>query len=287
MTAKSLLKSLVPQSAWKEAARRRRELQRAISLRRVHYQGTEIDAHVGLCDGYEGKRILEVGACPSGRTVARFKKIHGAREVVGVNIALQAAEVLSIDCRLEPIDARNTPYPDNYFDLVYSTSAFEHIHRLDLLLAEMHRVLRPGGRLFSHFGPIWSGSYGHHLWLKHKGIIHNYWNTKLPPYCHLLMTPETLTHHCLKLYDEELTKMLVEYVFSSKEQNQYFFEDYVGFVENSNFRPIYFKGYDHPELASRYTAKPFADTINLLLKKYSPKKQFLYDGIELLLEKIA
>ena len=153
------------------------------------------------------------------------------------------------------------------------------------MLREMHRVLRPGGKLFSHFGPIWSGSYGHHLWLAHKGKLYNYWNSQLPPYCHLIMSPEDLTRYCRESYDEELSSKIVTYVFSSEEQNQYFFEDYESFVEKSDFRVVYFKGYDHPELASRYIAESFRVTMNLLLNKYSPGRQLMYDGIELLLEK--
>jgi len=285
MTASRILRSVLPESTWNELSQHRRRIQREVSKRTLHNRGTEVDSHESICDGYKDKRILEVGACPTGRTVARFKKVHHAREVIGVNIAVHESEELYTDCRLEPVDARSTPYPNDYFDLIYSTSAFEHIHHLDLMLTEMFRVLRPGGKLFSHFGPIWSGSYGHHLWLTHESRLYNYWNTPLPPYCHLIMSPEDLASHCREKYPDALSRKIVDYVFTSDEQNKYFFEDYERFVETSNFRVLYFKGYDHPELASRYAAKPFSDTIDLLLKKYSPRRQFMYDGIELLLEK--
>ena len=148
MIASRFLRSVVPQRTWNELTRHRRKIKREISKKKLHHQAAEIDPHINICDGYKDKRILEVGACPTGRTVARFKRTHGAKEVIGVNIALHEREEIDSNCQLEPVDARSTPYPDDYFDLIYSTSAFEHIHRLDQMLREMHRppVLRRRGR---------------------------------------------------------------------------------------------------------------------------------------------
>lgn len=39
------------------------------------------------------------------------------------------------------------PLPDNAFDLVLCTETIEHIRDIQLLLSEVRRVLRPGGRL--------------------------------------------------------------------------------------------------------------------------------------------
>ena len=36
-------------------------------------------------------------------------------------------------------------FPDNSFDLVYSSNVLEHVKRIDLCLGEIHRVLRPSG----------------------------------------------------------------------------------------------------------------------------------------------
>ena len=39
------------------------------------------------------------------------------------------------------------PFPDDYFDLVFTKSVIEHIHNPSLFLKEMYRVLKPGGRI--------------------------------------------------------------------------------------------------------------------------------------------
>lgn len=42
-------------------------------------------------------------------------------------------------------DGVHIPYPDNSFDIIYSSNVLEHVERLDALTEEMKRVLRPGG----------------------------------------------------------------------------------------------------------------------------------------------
>lgn len=37
------------------------------------------------------------------------------------------------------------PYPDNYFDVVFSSQVIEHIHNTRLFVEEAYRVLKPGG----------------------------------------------------------------------------------------------------------------------------------------------
>lgn len=47
-------------------------------------------------------------------------------------------------------DVRQLPYPNDYFDLVLSNSTLDHFPKvadIEQSLAEIHRVLRPGGRL--------------------------------------------------------------------------------------------------------------------------------------------
>lgn len=61
------------------------------------------------------------------------------------------------------------PFPDNYFDLVLSHEVLEHVQNDRMTLAEIVRVLKPGGRLtlfcpnrgypFETHGIYWRGKY--------------------------------------------------------------------------------------------------------------------------------
>lgn len=54
-----------------------------------------------------------------------------------------AGEALSV----VQADAENLPFPDRYFDVVTIAFGLRNVTRKDKALAEMYRVLRPGGRL--------------------------------------------------------------------------------------------------------------------------------------------
>ena len=49
-------------------------------------------------------------------------------------------------------DAESLPWPAASFDIVVADSVIEHLERPDLALAEIHRVLRPGG-VFAAWSP--------------------------------------------------------------------------------------------------------------------------------------
>lgn len=65
-------------------------------------------------------------------------------------------------------DGRSIPARDDTFDVVFSSNVLEHVAEIDGLLAEMRRVLKPGGRAI-HILPttacrLWSIP-AHYLWL--------------------------------------------------------------------------------------------------------------------------
>ncbi len=49
----------------------------------------------------------------------------------------------------EQIDAQQIPYPDAHFDAIIANHMLYHVPDLHKALAEMHRVLKPGGHLFA------------------------------------------------------------------------------------------------------------------------------------------
>ncbi len=92
-----------------------------------------------------GKRVLDLG-CRSGALTRHFLE---GNEVVGLDVdrsALAKAEALGI----EPVQANvedPLPFEDGSFDAVVAGELLEHLQFPDALVAEIRRVLRPGGVL--------------------------------------------------------------------------------------------------------------------------------------------
>lgn len=92
-----------------------------------------------------GKRVLDLG-CRSGALTRHF--LDG-NDVVGLDVdaaALAKAEALGIT----PVKANveePLPFEDASFDAVVAGELFEHLQFPDALVAEICRVLRPGGAL--------------------------------------------------------------------------------------------------------------------------------------------
>ncbi len=53
-------------------------------------------------------------------------------------------------------------YPAERFDIIVSKDSFEHIIDLQGMLAAMRRHLRPGGRVYAGFGPLYHSPFGDH-----------------------------------------------------------------------------------------------------------------------------
>jgi SAM-dependent methyltransferase len=243
----------------------------------------EIEAAVG---GLAGKRVVEVGADHVGSLISAIEMFGGASEVIGLNPAFPSRRV-GPRSFMTQVDARACGLDSASVDVVVSSSAFEHVHRLDEVLCEMDRILRPGGLLYSHFGPLWSTSYGHHLWFVHGGREITYHNTLLPPWCHLLHSREEIRAMCEGVVDDVLRDKIVDYVCDSPEQNRLFFDDYQRIVDESPLEVIFLKGYDHYELTPKYPDSRNPVMLEQLATRFPDRHGFLYDGITLMLRKPA
>jgi ubiquinone/menaquinone biosynthesis C-methylase UbiE len=97
-------------------------------------------------------RVLDVG-CGTGRLAARLGELSSVRSIVGLDFSAgmleQArARLASADATaLVRGDATRLPFADAAFDAAVSTEAFHWFPDQDAALAEIRRVLRPGGRL--------------------------------------------------------------------------------------------------------------------------------------------
>jgi ubiquinone/menaquinone biosynthesis C-methylase UbiE len=72
--------------------------------------------------------------------------------VVGVDISEPMIRFGRLRCadkpwvRFEMGEATQLPFPDGVFDAAISVQVYEYVREVDAALAEMFRVLRPGGR---------------------------------------------------------------------------------------------------------------------------------------------
>ena len=92
----------------------------------------------------DAERALDLG-CGDGRLTAELR----AREVIAADasrVALERARGRGIETVLVQPD-EPLPFGDNSFDLALCAETLEHVRDVQLLLSELRRVLRPGGRL--------------------------------------------------------------------------------------------------------------------------------------------
>jgi SAM-dependent methyltransferase len=93
------------------------------------------------------RSVLDVG-CGEGQ-VARLAAAGGAVHVVGIDPTWNQV-VVARQRGGGPVyaraDADSVPFPDGAFDAVVACLVFEHIRAVDAAIAEVARVLRPGGR---------------------------------------------------------------------------------------------------------------------------------------------
>lgn len=92
-------------------------------------------------------RILDLG-CGDGRY---FRLIWpNAAEVIGVDMNPEVAELGRLSGVYRHVyvaPADTVPEPDASFDHVFANCSLEHMDRLDAVLAEIYRCLKPGGSL--------------------------------------------------------------------------------------------------------------------------------------------
>ena len=102
-----------------------------------------------------GERVLDVGVGPGFLSAEMAAEVGPDGKVCGVDpsdsmLAIartRAARPGSAPVELEPGDANHLPYPDSSFDVATSTQVLEYVEDIPGALAELRRVLRPGGRV--------------------------------------------------------------------------------------------------------------------------------------------
>jgi ubiquinone/menaquinone biosynthesis C-methylase UbiE len=111
------------------------------------------EPHIKEMAGFDrvmGKRVLEIG-CGLGTDGAQFAA--AGAEYVGMDLSAASICLARRNLQLRKLpanwlvsDAESLPFPDGTFDCVYSCGVLHHTPALPRAIAEIHRVLRVGGR---------------------------------------------------------------------------------------------------------------------------------------------
>jgi SAM-dependent methyltransferase len=125
-------------------------------LGRLHQEITDRSAALALAENPTPQRVLDVG-CGTGYLLRLLaSRCPGAVELAGIDPSPAMVEVArnargggNADGRVHFSVgyAERLPYPDASFDLVVSTTSFDHWSAQQAGLAECARITNPGGRL--------------------------------------------------------------------------------------------------------------------------------------------
>jgi ubiquinone/menaquinone biosynthesis C-methylase UbiE len=129
---------------------------------------------------HHGKRMLEVGV---GAGTDHLQWARAGCDCHGVDLTQVAIdttrarlELYGLGSNLQRLDAETLPFPDDAFDLVYSWGVIHHSEQPGSIVAEIRRVLKPGG-LF--IGMIYGrrSVLAFKLWVRHALLTGRPWRS--------------------------------------------------------------------------------------------------------------
>lgn len=93
-----------------------------------------------------GKRVLDAG-CGKGRFARVLLERHPGAEIWGLDISEEMLQYVPEGIHTRAGSMTELPFPDSWFDAAYATESLEHAVEIDVAVAEICRVVRPGGRI--------------------------------------------------------------------------------------------------------------------------------------------
>ncbi len=148
----------------------------SMSVLADHYAGR----YLAVPGRPEAPRVLDLG-CGAGGSIDLFRSLEPRVRWTGVDIEYspEVAERTRDDADFVTFDGEHLPFAADSFDLVFCKQVLEHVDRPRPLLAEVARVLRPGGWLAGstshleafHSRSVWNYTpYGLMLLLEEAGL---------------------------------------------------------------------------------------------------------------------
>ena len=93
-----------------------------------------------------GKRVLDAG-CGKGRFARVLRERHPGAEIWGLDLAEAMLRFAPPDIRACAGSLTELPFRDGAFDAAYATESLEHAVDIERAVAELCRVVAPGGRI--------------------------------------------------------------------------------------------------------------------------------------------
>ena len=182
--------------------------------------------------GFKGKKILEIG-CGNGSLLKRIAVDYGAEQVIGIDMFLKdwwkEGESKGDNWCIMDGNAENLQFEDNSFDAIFSIATFEHIGNIEKTLSEIKRVLKPFGKFYTEFSPIWTSCAGHH---------YNFWIEEdvqlLPPWAHLYMNENEMKEYLFSSgVEDEKVKGIIDFILYNPIINRHTRTDLLKWVTSS------------------------------------------------------
>jgi ubiquinone/menaquinone biosynthesis C-methylase UbiE len=93
-----------------------------------------------------GKRVLDVG-CGKGRFARVFREQEPEAELWGLDISPEMLRFVPRGIQTRAASMTEMPFEDGFFDGAYATESLEHAVEIERAVAEICRVVKPGGRI--------------------------------------------------------------------------------------------------------------------------------------------
>ena len=129
------------QSSFDEASRNEEHFPSTIDPRICHVK--LIRGHLG---DLHGKRVVDIG-CGKGRFARIFHEQEPDAELWGLDISEEMLRFVPPGIRTRAGLMTELPFESGFFDAAYATESLEHAVEIEKAVAEMCRVVKPGGRI--------------------------------------------------------------------------------------------------------------------------------------------
>jgi SAM-dependent methyltransferase len=180
----------------------------------------------GFSGGLSGLSVLVAG-CGRGLDCAPF--VDAGAKVCGLDICDD------IGCELPSVryvraSIEDCGLPGDCFDVIFCITTMEHVIGIERAFAEMVRVVRPGGLIFSVASPLWNSRRGHHM-----DCLNPF------PWIHLRMNRRQIVELANKkgiLHDGIEMQHMMDYLFVGNYFNRHHSVRYVHAVRNLSLARI-------------------------------------------------